>query len=217
MSTYLAFIGLSLLVITTPGPDTAVTIRSAMAGGLRGGVFTALGVSSGLAIWALAASAGITALLVASEPLFVALKLIGAAYLVYLGIVSLVSAFRAGGRKAAAAAGVPRRRARPFVAYRTGLISNLSNPKIAAFFTSVFPQFVPSGAGSEAFFGPAFAHIIGLGLTFAAMTLAWLVFYSWGIERIGDVLRRPKIRRALDAIMGTILVALGLRLAAEQR
>jgi len=224
MDTYLAFIGISLLVITTPGPDTAITIRAAMAGGLRGGVFTALGVSTGLVTWSLAAAAGITALLVASEPLFFVLKMIGAAYLIYLGVMSLWSAFRAGSPRPGAGllaklrfalssrSERPRRRVNAFAAYRTGLISNLSNPKIAAFFTSVFPQFVPSGAGSGAFF-----EIVWLGLTFAAITLTWLTFYSWGIERIGAVLQRPKIRRTLDAVMGTILVALGLRLAAEQR
>ena len=217
MDTYLAFIGIALLVITTPGPDTAVTIRSAMAGGLRGGAFTALGVVTGLTIWALAAAAGITALLVASEPLFFALKMIGAAYLIYLGVMSLWSAFRAGGWKAMVQAGATRRRVRAIAAYRTGLISNLSNPKIAAFFTSVFPQFVPHGAGDGAFFGPAFGHIVGLGLTFAAITLVWLVFYSWGIERIGAVLQRPKVRRTLDAVMGTILVALGIKLATDPR
>lgn len=223
MSTYLAFIGLSLLVITTPGPDTAVAIRSAMAGGLRGGVFTALGVSSGLAIWALAASAGIAALLVASEPLFVALKMIGAAYLVYLGAMSLWGAFRTPRQGAELLAKLrfaqssrserPRRRMSAFAAYRIGLISDIGNPKIAAFFTSLLPQFVPNaGRGGAGFFDFAW-----LGLAFAAITFVWLVFYSWGVARIGDVLRRPKIRRALDAVMGTILVALGLRLAAEQR
>ncbi len=217
MDTYLAFIGISLLVITTPGPDTAITIRSAMAGGLRGGAFTALGVSTGLTIWALAAAAGITALLVASEPLFFALKLIGAAYLIYLGVMSLWSAFRAGGWKAMVQAGATKRRVRAIAAYRTGLISNLSNPKIAAFFTSVFPQFVPHGTADGAFFGPAFGYIVFLGLTFAAITLVWLVFYSWGVERIGAVLQRPKIRRTLDAVMGTILVALGIKLATDPR
>ncbi|HEY7608754.1 MAG TPA: LysE family translocator [Alphaproteobacteria bacterium] len=212
MDTFLAFLGISIIVIVTPGPDTAITIRSAMAGGLRGGAFTALGVATGLSVWALAAAAGITALLVASEPLFFALKMIGAAYLIYLGAMSLWSAFRAGGWKAMVEAGASRRRVSALAAYRTGLVSNLSNPKIAAFFTSVFPQFVPHGAGGGAFF-----DIVWLGLTFAAITLVWLVFYSWGIERIGNVLQRPKIRRTLDAVMGAILVALGLRLATEQR
>src|SRR5215470_7931462 len=118
MDTYLAFVGISLLVITTPGPDTAITIRSAMAGGLRGGAFTALGVATGLSIWALAAAAGITALLVASEPLFFALKMIGAAYLIYLGVMSLWNAFRAGGWKAMVQAGGMRRRLGAFAAYR---------------------------------------------------------------------------------------------------
>lgn len=204
-------------MITTPGPDTALTIRAAIAGGLRCGSFTALGVATGLSVWAIAAAAGITALLVASEPLFVALKLIGAAYLVYLGVISPWSAFRAGGWKAMVEAGASRRRVGAFAAYRTGLLSNLSNPKIAAFFTSIFPQFVPRGAGDGAFFGPAFGYIVLLGLTFAALTLAWLVFDSWGVERLGRVLQRPKVRRTLDAVMGTILVALGLRLAVEQR
>lgn len=215
MESFLAFLGISIIVIVTPGSDTAVTIRSAMAGGLRGGVFTALGVATGLSIWALAASAGITALLVASEPMFVALKMIGAAYLIYLGVVSLWNAFRAGGWKAMAEAGAARRRMSAFAAYRMGLISDLSNPKIAVFFTSLLPQFVPpSGAG---FAEPAFGHFVWLGLTFSAITFVWLVIYSWALAKVGDFLRRPRIRRTLEAVMGTILVALGLRLATEQR
>lgn len=121
-----------------------------MAGGLRGGVFTALGVSSGLAIWALAASAGIAALLVASEPLFVALKMIGAAYLIYLGVISLWSALAKRSFAQSSRSERPRRRVSAFAAYRIGLISNLSNPKIAAFFTSLLPQFVPNAGQGRA-------------------------------------------------------------------
>src|SRR5260221_197300 len=90
----LAFVGISTLVITTPGPDTALTIRNALLGGRAGGLATALGVSTGLAIWALATSAGLVALLVASKPLFLAVKYVGAAYLVWLGLQSLRAAFR---------------------------------------------------------------------------------------------------------------------------
>src|SRR5919108_820694 len=89
-----AFLGVSVLVIVTPGQDTALTIRSTMLGGRRGGIFTALGVSTGQTIWALAASAGVVAIVLASEPLFLALRLVGAAYLVYLGGQSLWAAFR---------------------------------------------------------------------------------------------------------------------------
>ena len=88
----LAFLGISALVIVTPGQDTALTIRNTLAGGRRAGSFTALGVSTGQAVWTLAASAGVAALLVASEPAFIALKLAGAAYLVFLGAQALVAA-----------------------------------------------------------------------------------------------------------------------------
>ena len=90
-----AFLGVAILVIVTPGPDTALTIRNALLGGRRSGVFTAGGVCTGQAVWALAAAAGVAALLRASEPAFVALKLMGAAYLVFLGARALVHAYRA--------------------------------------------------------------------------------------------------------------------------
>ncbi|GLS37749.1 hypothetical protein GCM10010869_33430 [Mesorhizobium tianshanense] len=94
MSLFLAFLGVSFIVIATPGPDTAITIRNTLLGGRAGGVSTALGIASGQTIWALATSAGIVALLVASEPLFLAVKYAGAAYLVYLGVKALQEALR---------------------------------------------------------------------------------------------------------------------------
>src|SRR6266480_757000 len=91
---FLAFLLVSAVVIVTPGQDTALTIRNSLLGGRGGGIATAAGVSTGQAVWALAASVGVTALLKASEPAFVALRLLGAAYLVYLGGRTLLAAFR---------------------------------------------------------------------------------------------------------------------------
>jgi threonine/homoserine/homoserine lactone efflux protein len=107
---FLAFLGVSILVIATPGPDTALTIRNALLGGRRGGIFTALGVAAGQAVWALATSVGIVALLVASEPVFLAVKLAGAVYLVVLlpGAVG-----RAASRRLAACRDRRRRKAAP--------------------------------------------------------------------------------------------------------
>ena len=99
----IAFIGIAALVICTPGPDTAMTIRNALLGGRSAGLATALGVSTGLAIWALATSAGLVALLIASEPLFLAVKYAGAAYLVWLGVQSLRAAFGPGAHQQAIA------------------------------------------------------------------------------------------------------------------
>jgi RhtB (resistance to homoserine/threonine) family protein len=201
----LAFLGISALVIMTPGPDTAITIRNTLTGGRAGGVATALGVATGQAIWALAASAGIVTLLVASEPLFLAVKYAGAAYLVWLGLQSLRAAFRpATGQSAIATA----RPLTPGSAFSQGVVSDLSNPKMAAFFTSLLPQFVPPDTAS-------FAGLILLGLLFSLLTLFWLVFYTLAIARVGNVLRRPAIRRTLEGVTGAALIGLGLKLATE--
>jgi threonine/homoserine/homoserine lactone efflux protein len=204
-----AFLGVSALVIVTPGQDTALTIRNTLLGDRRGGVFTALGVSAGQACWTLAASAGIAALLAASEPVFAAVRLAGAAYLVFLGAQALRDALRPR-RRATACDSSAARGARPWLSFRQGLLSNLGNPKMAVFFTSLLPQFAPAGQAS-------FWALLALGLVFCSMTLVWLTGYAFAVAKAGDVLRRPPVRRALDAVMGTVLVAFGVRVAAEQR
>jgi threonine/homoserine/homoserine lactone efflux protein len=199
-----------VLVIVTPGPDTALTIRNTLLGDRRGGVFTALGVVTGQAVWAVATSAGIAALLVASEPAFAAVKLVGAAYLVFLGSQALLAAIRSRGWREAAMDERPTRWLAPAKAYRQGVISNLGNPKMAVFFPSLLPQFAPHG---EATFGA----LLLLGLVFCALTLAWLTCYAFAVAKAGDVMRRPRIRRAIEGVTGAVLVALGLRLATTQR
>lgn len=201
-----AFLGVSALVIVTPGPDTALTIRNSLLGGRPAGAATALGVATGQAVWTLAASAGVAALLRASASAFTALRVAGAAYLVYLGVESLRRAWRSGGEPAAAAS---RRGLASRKAFRQGLLSNLGNPKMAVFFVSLLPQLAGGGGGS-------FAALLGLGLLFCGLTLAWLSAYAVAVARAGDVLRRSAIRRGLDAASGAVLVALGLRLAADR-
>jgi threonine/homoserine/homoserine lactone efflux protein len=206
-----AFVAIAAVVIVTPGPDTALTIRNTLVGGRRSGVFTAVGVSAGQAAWTLATSAGIAALLAASRPAFTAVKLAGAAYLVYLGIQALYSALARRGA-AGPAVGVDsagsRLPARP--ALRQGLISNLGNPKMAAFFPALLPQFAPPGRG-------AFLILLALGFTFSAMTLVWLSAYAFAVAKAGNILRRARVQRGLEAVTGAALLALGLRLATERR
>ena len=204
---FVAFLLVSAVVIVTPGPDTALTIRNTLLGDRRAGILTALGVATGQATWALATAAGIAALLVASEPAFTAVKLLGAAYLVFLGGQALVAALR-GGRGTVLDG--PRRRLPAAVSFRQGVISNLGNPKMAAFFPALLPQFAPAGRGS-------FAALLALGLLFSALTLTWLTAYAFAVARAGDLLRRSVIRRALEAVTGAVLIALGLRLATERR
>lgn len=211
MTSFLAFLGVSIVVIVTPGPDTATTIRGTLLGGRTGGVFTALGISVGQTIWALATSVGLSALLIGSEPLFLAVKYAGAAYLVYLGIHALREASRpAGERRNAVPAGGIEKRLTRLAAFRQGLVSDLGNPKMAVFFTSLLPQFVPAGAAS-------FTALLWLGVVFAVLTFVWLAFYAAAIARAGDFLRRPAIRRAIEGVTGIVLISLGLRIATEQR
>ena len=154
-----AFIGIAALVICTPGPDTAMTIRNALLGGRSAGLATALGVSTGLAIWALATSAGLVALLIASEPLFLAVKYAGAAYLIWLGVQSLRAAFGPSALQQAIAQPATRG-LRPRQAYLQGVVSDLSNPKIAAFFSSLGTR-GKSGADRITFAGLPTASDIG--------------------------------------------------------
>src|SRR3989442_11858181 len=206
---FAAFLGISLVVILSPGQDTALTIRNTLLGGRGGGIATAAGVVTGLATWTIASSAGLAALLVASQPLFLAVRLVGAGYLIFLGLQALYGAVRAdhGADADRPAKGSALRRA---LAYRQGLISNLSNPKIVVFFLSLFPQFVDRGQAP-------FARLLLLGLIFCTITFTWLTVYAVAVARIGDFLRRNRVRRALEATTGFVLVGLGLRLATEPR
>lgn len=210
INNFAAFLGISILVIVSPGQDTALTIRNTLVGGRGGGIATAAGVVTGLFTWTVASSAGLAAVLVASQPLFLAIRLIGAAYLVFLGLQALFGAVMRRHDQPNSTAAVTGPRLRRVVAYRQGFLSNLSNPKIVVFFLSLFPQFVDRGQG-------AFAGLLLLGLIFCAITISWLTLYALVVARIGDFLRRDGVRRALEATTGLVLIGLGLRIATERR
>jgi threonine/homoserine/homoserine lactone efflux protein len=210
MESFLAFLGVSLIVIVTPGPDTAVTIRNTLIGGRSGGVATALGIAGGQTIWAFATSVGIVTLLVASAPLFLAVKYAGAAYLAYLGVQALRDAMRpAAASERDVRPGREESRLAPFAAFRQGLVSDLGNPKMAVFFAGLLPQFAPAGEET-------FSALMRLGAVFAMITFAWLALYAAVIARAGEILRRQSIRCSIEAVTGTVLIGLGLRIATER-
>ena len=207
LASYMAFLGVSLLVICTPGQDTALTIRNTLLGGRRAGVATAAGVATGQAAWTIATSAGLAVVIAASAPLFLAIKIAGAAYLVYLGVRSLVSAFT---RPSGAARHLPMN-GEELLPTRSalvqGFVSNLSNAKMIAFFISLLPPF----AGPH----PSFALLLALGFNFCLLTLVWLVGYAFAVERMSRWLRMDRVRRAIDGLLGAVLVGLGLRVGAQ--
>ena len=200
-----SFVLVSAVVIALPGPDTALVVRNALFGGRRLALATSVGISLGLATWSLAAAVGIAAVLRRSEPAFTALKIVGAVYLAWLGVQALRLAWS--GREPGRASG-PARPADARRGVRQGFLSNLSNPKIAVFFTSFLPQFAPADAN--------FAVLLVLGLVFCLITLAWLCGYSFAVARAGDVLRRRRVHRALESVTGAVLIAFGIRLATSE-
>jgi RhtB (resistance to homoserine/threonine) family protein len=201
-----AFAGVAALIVVVPGPDMALVLRNGLTSGRRAAVATALGINAGLLVWALAAALGIAAVLHASGTAFTVLKLAGAAYLVWLGARALLDAWR-GGADNPPASRSPRRKTSPF---RQGLLTNLSNPKVALVYTTLIPQFVDRG-GSE------IAQTFLLAGVFIAMGLVWLTGYALVVAEVGGLLRRASVRRVVNAVSGAILTALGIRLAFERR
>ena len=203
----LTFLGVAALVICTPGQDTALTIRNVLAGGRRSGIATAAGVALGQAVWTVAAAAGLVAVLRASQPAFLAVRYAGAAYLVYLGLQSLRAAFSRRDRRLDV---LPTLRLTPGEALRQGIVSNLANPKMVAFFTSLLPQLASADGG-------ALVPLLAYGLLFCLLTFLWLSAYSVTVARAQRFLVRQRVRRVLDALLGAVLVALGLRLVLDRR
>jgi RhtB (resistance to homoserine/threonine) family protein len=198
------FFALSVLLILIPGPDTAVVTKNALVGCRRLGVATAVGVSLGLLIWTTAAALGLAALLKASDVAFDALRVAGVVYLIWIGVQMLRSRDPLT-RPSGPSAG----RGHSLIALRQGLLSDLGNPKIAIFFTSFLPQFVPRDES-------AFAPLLVLDVIFAVLTLGWLAAYGIAVGRASEFIRRPRIRKTLDRITGVVLIAFGIRLALER-
>jgi RhtB (resistance to homoserine/threonine) family protein len=200
----LPFLAVSAIVVVTPGVDMALVTKNALLHGRSAAQATAVGINLGILVWTVAAVLGLAALIATSAAAFTLIKLAGAVYLIYLGVQAL--------RGSRAEAPPPDARATPGrgSAFRQGLASNLLNPNIAVFFTSLLPQFVDADRA-----GPR--ELLLLGALFNLMGLVWLLTYAAVAARGRDIFRRPRIRRAVDRVTGVTLVALGVRLALERR
>lgn len=202
------FLGIAAVVIVVPGPDTAVVTKNAVLHGRRVAMGTALGVNTGLSLWVLASALGVASVVRASDVAFTGLKLIGAAYLTWLGIQALRAARRGGSH--ANAGQVDRTTLDGRGGFRQGLLSDLANPKIGAFFTSVLPQFVAPGHS-------VLVPSLLLGGLFVLMTVAWLCAYVLVAAKASALLRRRRLSAAIDGLSGVILIGFGIRLALERR
>jgi threonine/homoserine/homoserine lactone efflux protein len=207
LSSLPAFVLAVLLISASPGPAMALIFRRAALRGLRGAVPTVLGLELGLYVWALFAGAGFAALVAASEVAYVALRVVGAAVLLVLGFRALRTAWRS--TPEAVEEPTPTGR-RWWGAFAEGVVVQLANPKAAVFMIAFYPQFVPAD-------GPVFATTALLGLLQITLETALYLGLAAGVARAGTWFRRPRIRRRLEAVSGTVLVGLGLRVAASGR
>ena len=191
----------SVVLIALPGPDQALVMRNTAMRGRGAGVRTVLGGASGLSLHASAAAFGISALLATSATAYATLKIVGIAYLLYLGVRMLRSAGHQTPDDARSRAG------RPFV---QGFVSNALNPKVALFFLTFVPQFLPDS-------GSTMPTALGLSALFAVLYVAWFSGLVTVVGVVSDWLRRPRVTSWTERVTGAALMAFGARLAAAGR
>jgi threonine/homoserine/homoserine lactone efflux protein len=205
----LSFAALGALLTITPGLDTALVLRSAVSDGRRAAFATGLGISLGSLTWGAAAAVGVSALVTASEVGYTALRVGGAAYMVWLGGRLLWTAAR--GRAQDEPRGDPDEGpGSVWVAGGRGLLTNLLNPKVGAFYVAVLPQFIPVGVA------PVWAGLL-LASVHAVEGMLWFTAIILGARALRGWLRRRSARRAVDGVTGAVLVGFGLKLGLSAR
>jgi RhtB (resistance to homoserine/threonine) family protein len=205
----LAFALVAALMTISPGADTFLVVRNTLRGGRSDGWTTVAGICSGLFVHALLSALGVSAILAHSATAFLVLKIAGAGYLAWLGIQSLRSAAR-GTTDLVPAAGMAPARVPAARSFREGCLTNLLNPKVIVFYLALLPQFLSPGDA-------VLAKSLLLTAIHFVEGILWLGFVAWGVDRSRRFFLRPLLRRAMDALCGTVLVAFGLRLALAQR
>ncbi|GAA4066146.1 LysE family translocator [Nonomuraea soli] len=200
----LAFAGVVMLGSMSPGPDFAVVVRRSVQSGRGHGMAAAAGIAVGVFFWVVAAATGIAALLAASALAFTVVKVVGAAYLLYLGVRAWLAAGRTAGPDAS---GAPARGGR-VSAFSEGLLTNALNPKVAIFMIALVPQFVSAGAGM--------AQVLTLSAAALVTNALWFGALANLVAVLRRFLARRRVRRAVDYVTGTALIGLGVHLAVSK-
>jgi threonine/homoserine/homoserine lactone efflux protein len=204
---YWLFVATGVLLNLTPGQDTMFILGRSLTGGLRAGVASALGISVGCLVHTFVAAIGLSAVLAASTTAFIAIKVLGAAYLVYLGARLLLARPRDTVTMEVDSADQPG----AWSAFRQGILTNVLNPKVALFFFALLPQFIAPDSTSKTL------AFLALGATFITTGTLWCLVLAVGAARLRtSFTRSPALRAALDRIVGTIFVVLGIRLALDR-
>ncbi|PPS88846.1 LysE family translocator [Streptomyces sp. MH60] len=196
--------GVLAVLTMVPGPDMAVVTKRAVSAGWRDGLRTVGGITAGLLVWGVLTVAGLAAVLSASATAYTVVKLAGAGYLLFLGVQALLQSRSSRSRTPAAASAAPR--GNP---WRTGLVSNVLNPKIAVFYTGLLPTLAPTGLSPHT--GMAL-----LVLVHAVLTALWLGGYVLLLAKARAFFEKPAVRRAMDRVTGVVLIGFGLKVATTQ-
>lgn len=200
----LAATGVLAVLTMVPGPDMAVVTRRALASGWQDGLRTVGGITLGLLIWGVLTVVGLAAILAASATAYTVVKLAGAVYLGFLGVQALLQSRR--GRSAAPAVSAAPPSGNP---WRTGLVSNVFNPKIAVFYTGLLPTLAPSDVSPH-------LGMPLLVLVHAALTLIWLGGYVLVLAKARAFFQKPGVRRTMDRVTGVVLIGFGVKVATSQ-
>ncbi|MEU0538040.1 LysE family translocator [Amycolatopsis tolypomycina] len=204
-ATAASFLLVVVLGAMSPGPDFVVVTRSSLSGGRRAGIAAGAGIALGVFAWVVAIALGVAAVLTASAVAFTVVKLAGAAYLVFLGVKAWLAVRR--GEYRDLAAGTGGRQLTAGAAFRQGLVTNLLNPKVAVYFLALLPQFLPADGST--------LQTLELAAIATAGTVLWFVTLAVVVGALKKFFSAGRVRRGLDAVLGTVLVALGLKVAAE--
>ncbi len=203
----LGYTGASGLLIMAPGPDFAVILRNGIGGGQPAARSAGFGVATGFLIWSIAVATGLATALAASANVYSGIRWVGIGYLIYLGVLSLVAAVRGKALDAGVASGAAARRRSVWSSYREGLLTNVLNPKVAATFLALMPQFLPRH--------PSTFDLAILCVVTVTIAAVWFQIVAAMVGVLRHKLAKVWVGRALDALTGTVLVTFGLRLARE--
>ena len=208
---YLAFAGIAAVLTITPGADMALVAKNVFTRGPKGSFATILGICSGLFVHATASALGLSAILAKSARAFEIVKWAGAAYLFYLGVMALRRAIKGVGPvNLNAHENAAKKREGWWGGYSEGLFTNILNPKVALFYLTFLPQFIMPG-------DPVLRVSLFLASLHVAMGLVWLSIYSRALHKLNTKLAGGRVRRAIEAATGGLLMALGAKLVFARR
>jgi threonine/homoserine/homoserine lactone efflux protein len=199
----------AVLIVLLPGPDTLVVVRNLSRGGVRRGLATVVGVNTGLVVWVAVAALGLAAVLRASHVAYDVLRVVGACYLVWLGVRSWRGRGSADAfADAESGSGPLPRRGLLGSGFGAGLATNLLNPKVGVFFVTFLPGFVPHGF-------PVAPTVVLFGAVFIVLNVAYFLVLLALAGRVTGWMRTPRVRRRFELVTGTVLIGFGIRLAIE--